>query len=71
MMAAGPPPFFITLRSMAQVILSPVPAGSALQDRLKTAYFHDSYQLQLPDDGSSPMRCTCAAWAARRAGSTF
>ena len=40
---------------MAQVILSPVPAGSALQDRLKTAYFHDSYQLQLPDDGSSPM----------------
>src|SRR5256885_1682256 len=40
---------------MAQFILSPVPAGSALQDRLKTAYFHDSYQLQLPDDGSSPM----------------
>ncbi len=40
---------------MAQVILSPVPAGSALQHRLKTAYFHDSYQLQLPDDGSSPM----------------
>lgn len=40
---------------MAQVISSPVPAGSALQERLKTAYFHDSYQVQLPDDGSSPM----------------
>lgn len=40
---------------MAQVTLSPVPAGSALQDRLQTAYFHDSYQIPLADGGSSPM----------------
>ncbi|MDR0224848.1 MAG: DUF2867 domain-containing protein [Burkholderiaceae bacterium] len=40
---------------MALVTPSPVPAGSALQERLKTSYFHDSYQLQLPDDGSSAM----------------
>ncbi len=40
---------------MAHVSLCPVPAGSALQARLKTSCFHDSYQVQLPDDGSSPM----------------
>lgn len=36
---------------MALVTPSPVPAGSALQDRLKTASFHDSYQVPLPGDG--------------------
>lgn len=40
---------------MAFVTPSAVPAGSALQARLQTAFFHDSYQLRLPDDGSSPM----------------
>lgn len=43
------------LRTMALVTPSAVPAGSALQDRLQSSYFHDSYQLRLPDDGSSPM----------------